>query len=112
MNQLSDAGATIEEIDVPWAEEATHYALASQEFLFAGNLNDMLEKHVELVSDYTSQLAETANSYTADDYRRSKTIAGEVWRDHLGPLFSKFELHTCPPTKTTPYPANALAEIR
>lgn len=101
LDALRAAGAVVEEVDVEWAEELVELALGSQEFLFAGYLNESLAEHGDLVSDYVLQLAETANSYSGDDYRRSMTTAGEVWRDHLGPLFQGYHAFVTP---TTTYP--------
>jgi Asp-tRNA(Asn)/Glu-tRNA(Gln) amidotransferase A subunit family amidase len=106
LDALRDAGAVIEEVDVDWAKETTHFALGAQEFLFAGYLNEIIAQHGDIVSDYVPQLAETANSYTADDYRRSKTIAGEVWRDHLGPLFQHYDAFIMPTTTCPKIPAS------
>jgi Asp-tRNA(Asn)/Glu-tRNA(Gln) amidotransferase A subunit family amidase len=101
IDSLRDAGAVVDEVGVEWAEELIELALGSQEFLFAGDLNESIAKHGDLVSDYVPQLAETANSYSSDDYRRSLTISGEVWRDHLGPLFHGYHAFVTP---TTTYP--------
>jgi amidase len=101
LDALRDAGAIVEEIDVDWANEAIGLATGSQEFLFAGYLDDILSEHSDIVSDYVPQLSENANNYTAQDYRRSLSIAGEVWRDHLGPLFHRYDALVMP---TTTYP--------
>ena len=101
LDALRDAGAIVDEVDVEWAEELVELALGSQEFLFAGYLNDLVTEYGDLVSDYVPQLAETANSYTNDDYRHSLTAAGQVWRDHLGPLFQEYDAFVTP---TTTYP--------
>ena len=101
LDALRDAGAIVDEVDVEWAEELVELALGSQEFLFAGYLNELVAEHGDLVSDYVPQLAETANSYSSDDFRRSLTSAGEVWRDHLGPLFHEYHAFVTP---TTTYP--------
>ena len=101
LDALRDAGATIDEINVGWAEELVELALGSQEFLFAGYLNGLVAEHGDLVSDYVPQLLETANSYSNDDYRRSLSAAGEIWRDHLGPLFHNYHAFITP---TTTYP--------
>ena len=101
MDALRDAGAIVDEINVGWAEELVELALGSQEFLLAGYLNELVAKHGDLISDYVPQIAETANSYSGEDYRRSLTAAGEIWRDHLGPLFQEYQAFITP---TTTYP--------
>jgi len=101
LDALRDAGAIVEEVKVEWAEELVELASGSQEFLFAGYLNELVAKHGDLVSNYVPQLAETANSYSSGDYRQSITRAGETWRDHLGPMFDAYHAFVMP---TTAYP--------
>lgn len=101
LDAMRDAGAIVEEVSIEWAEELVELALGSQEVLFASYLNDLVAKHGDLVSEFVPQLAETANSYSVDDFRRSMTMAGEVWRDHLGPLFRDYHAFVMP---TTSYP--------
>lgn len=105
MRALKDAGAVVEEVDVTWAGEATRLAHLSEEFIFAGVLDDALAKHADKVSDYVAQLAETAHSATADDYRRALQVAGEVWYEHLGPLLSHYDVFVCPGVSCPEVPA-------
>jgi len=101
LDSLRDAGAIVDEVSVEWAEKLVELALGSQEFLHAGYISGLVAEHGDLVSDYVPQIVETANSYSSDDYRRSLTTAGEVWRDHLGPMFHCYHAFITP---TTTYP--------
>ncbi|MEQ9490420.1 MAG: amidase [Alphaproteobacteria bacterium] len=103
---LRAAGAVIEDVDIDWAAEVVRLSHGSQEFLFAGYLNDVVAEHGDLVSDYVRELLETADSFTAADYRRSVELAGEVWRDHLGPLFRDYDALITPTTTCPDIPAN------
>ena len=51
------------------------------------------------------QLYETASSVTEDDYRRSLVIAGELWNDHMGPLFKKYNALITPGVSYPEVPA-------
>jgi Asp-tRNA(Asn)/Glu-tRNA(Gln) amidotransferase A subunit family amidase len=105
LDALREAGAEIEEIDIDWASEAIRLAHAHEEFLFAPEIERAMRDDRDLVCDYTPQLAKTATSVGADDYRASLTIAGQVWRDHFGPLFERFDAFCCPTVSCPEVPA-------
>ena len=107
LDALRDAGAVVEEVAVDWASEAIRLGHAGQEVLFAEELNAILAESGDLVSDYVPQLAETANGFTAGDLARSLTVAGEVWNDHLGPLFARYDAFVTPTVSCPDMPATA-----
>ena len=80
-------------------------ALGAQEVLFANYLSEVVNKHPDLVSDYVPQLLETANSYSTDNYYKSLAVAGEVWRDHIDPIFQKYDAFITSTTTYTDIPA-------
>ena len=91
LEALREAGAEVTEIEIDWANEAIHLANLHEEFIFAGMLKDAVENHGDKMSDYVPQLYENASAATADDFRRGLEVGGQVWRDHLGPLFEKYD---------------------
>ena len=105
LDVLRQAGATVDEIEVDWASEAIRLAHLHEEFIFAGMLKDAIDNHGDKVSDYVPQLYETASSATADDYRRSLEVAGQVWNDHLGPLFKAYDALIIPGVSWPEVPA-------
>tara|TARA_B100000029_G_scaffold287133_1_gene280875 strand:- start:367 stop:1788 length:1422 start_codon:yes stop_codon:yes gene_type:complete len=105
LDALRDAGAEVEAVNIDWASEPIRLAHLSEEFKFAGVLDEALEKHADKVSDYVGELAETAHSATADDYRRALTVAGRVWHEHLGPLMDRFDAFICPGVSCPEVPA-------
>ncbi len=107
MAALEDAGARVREVTVDWASEAIRLGHGGQEFLAASQLQAALDHHGDIVSDYVPQLVETARSFTADDYRRSLVVAGEIWRDHLGPLFVDHDAFVTPTVACPQFPATA-----
>ena len=80
LDALADAGAEIVEVDLGDLSETIRLAHGAQEFVSAGAITEAVEKHGNLVSDYVPELARTAQSFSADDYRRGLSLAGEVWR--------------------------------
>ena len=105
LNVLQDAGAKITEVKIDWASEAIKLAHLSAEFLFAGVVRKALTDHAEMMSDYVPQLYETASSVTEDDYRRSLTVAGELWNEHMGPLFKNYDALITPGVSCPEVPA-------
>ena len=96
LDALQGAGATVDNIPINWASNAIRLAHAHEEFLFAPAITAALRDHPDLVCDYTSELASTATSVTADDYRAALDVAGQVWQDHFGPLFRRYDAFVCP----------------
>ena len=90
---------------IDWASEAIKLAHLSAEFLFAGVVRKALTDHAEMMSDYVPQLYETASSVTEDDYRRSLTVAGELWNEHMGPLFKNYDALITPGVSCPEVPA-------
>ncbi|MCP4765417.1 MAG: amidase [Gammaproteobacteria bacterium] len=105
LDVLREAGAEVTEIEVDWASEAIRLGHASEEFIFAGLLQDALQNHADEMSDYVPQLYETASSASADDYRNGLAVAGQVWNDHLGPLFKKYDALITPGVSCPEMPA-------
>ena len=105
MEALRCAGAFVEAIPVIWAKDVIDLALGAQEVLFSDYLSELVNEHPDLVSDYVSELLETANSYSPDTYYKALATAGEVWRDHIGPIFQKYDAFITPTTTYTDIPA-------
>jgi Asp-tRNA(Asn)/Glu-tRNA(Gln) amidotransferase A subunit family amidase len=107
LDALRSAGAIIREVKIDWASEAIRLAHGAEEFLFFGLLKDATANHAEKLSDYVGELYETAGAVTADDYRRSFDVAGQVWHDHLGPLLQKYDALITPGVSCPEVPAES-----
>jgi Asp-tRNA(Asn)/Glu-tRNA(Gln) amidotransferase A subunit family amidase len=105
LDALREAGAEVTEIEMDWASEAIRLANLHEEFIFAGMLEDAVKNHADKMSDYVPQLYETASAATADDFRRGLAVAGQVWRDHLGPLFENYDALITPGVSSPEVPA-------
>ena len=101
LRALEDAGACVTEIKIDWASEAIKHANRAQEFIFAGSLKHAIDHHADKLSDYVPQLYATASAVSAQDYRQSLKVAGEVWYKHLGPMFKAYDALITP---TVSYP--------
>jgi Asp-tRNA(Asn)/Glu-tRNA(Gln) amidotransferase A subunit family amidase len=105
LDVLRQAGAEVTEVKVDWANEAITLANKSEEFIFCGMLQNAVKNHADKLSDYVPQLYETASSASADDYRRGLKVAGQVWHDHFGPLFKKYDAFITPSVSCPEVPA-------
>ena len=105
LRALHHAGALVDEVPITWAAGLIDLALGNQEVLFAAFLNETVKKHGDIVSNYVPQLVETANSYSAEIYHQSILAAGQVWSEHIGPLFQKYDAFITPTTTYTDIPA-------
>ncbi|SVD60071.1 uncharacterized protein METZ01_LOCUS412925, partial [marine metagenome] len=93
---LQEVGAEVEGVRINWAAEAIRLAHAREEFLFAPVIEDAVSQHPDQVSDYVYELAQTARSATAEDFRSAQVVAGQIWQKHLGPLFDEFDVLITP----------------
>ncbi|MEM9435335.1 MAG: amidase, partial [Pseudomonadota bacterium] len=105
LQALADAGAKVTEVRVDWASEAIRLAHLHEEFIFAGLLQQATEQHADKLSSYVGQLYETASAVTEQEYRRSYDVAGQVWRDYLGPLFEDYDAFLTPAVSFPEVPA-------
>ena len=105
LDALGDAGADIVEVGLDGLSEAIRLAHGAQEFMAASDIRRAVEEHGDLVSDYVPELARTAQSFGADDYRRAIHLAGAVWHNQLGPIFRDFDAFVCPTVSCPEVPA-------
>ena len=105
IQSLSSAGAKIEEVPLDGLSEIIRLSHGAQEFLAHSFLKDAVESHSDVISDYVPELLETALKYDVEDYQRSKLLAGEIWQDHLGPIFQKYDAFICPTVASPMVPA-------
>ena len=105
LSALESTGSKVTEININWASQAIRLAHLCEEFRFAGLLQQVYEQDADVVSDYVSELIQTASAATADDYRQSLAVAGRVWSDHLGPLFEQYDALIVPTVSNPEIPA-------
>ena len=105
LDALRAAGAEVNVVEIDWASEAIKLGHMNQEFILAGSLHDAIKNHADKLSDYVPELYATASAVTADDFRNSLTVAGEIWHNHLGPLFQQYDAFITPGVSYPEVPA-------
>jgi amidase len=93
---LRGAGAVVEEVEIDWAEGATRAAGHWGDYLNQDLFADAVENHPEKLCDYTLYFAEGCARVTHGDFRESMRLAARTWRDHVGPLFERYDALICP----------------
>ena len=105
IESLREAGANIEEISLNGLEDVIRLSHGAQEFLSHEFLQEAMDNFPDIISDYVPELLETALSFNSSDFRKSTSLAGEIWQSHFGPLFQENEALLCPTVSSPSVPA-------
>jgi Asp-tRNA(Asn)/Glu-tRNA(Gln) amidotransferase A subunit family amidase len=106
LDALQEAGAVVSEVAIDWAAEATRLAGHWGDHLNAPAFADAMERHRDLVCDYTPGFAEECARVSTRDFREAVLGAGRIWRDQLGPLLSAHDAFVCPTVAVQGVPAD------
>jgi Asp-tRNA(Asn)/Glu-tRNA(Gln) amidotransferase A subunit family amidase len=106
LDALREAGASLVEVAIDWAAEATRLANHWGDHLHAPAFADAMEQHRDEVCDYTPGFAEQNARVSSRDFRSAVLGAGRIWRDHLGPLFEAHDVFVCPTVAVPDIPAD------
>ena len=106
MRSLRAAGAQVEEVSVDWAEPLAACASHFGDHLYADQFAAAVRDHPDEVCDYTVFFAKLCEEVSSRDFRSVLNLAGEVWRDHVGPLFQRFDALICPTVAFHDVPAD------
>lgn len=105
IDALRTAGAHVEELSLSGLDEIIRLSHGAQEFVAHEFLQEAIDNHPDIISDYVPELLETALSFNSSDFRKFTSLAGEIWQSHLGPLFQEYEALLCPTVSSPLVPA-------
>ncbi len=91
------AGATVEEVELGWTEDALTAALTYLEHLFGAFIATTLDKHADELTDYARAFAEKGRDSTSAKFLWSLEVAGQMYNS-LGPILEKYDVLVCPTT--------------
>lgn len=91
------AGATVEEVDLGWTEDALTAALTYLEHLFGTYIAGTLDKHAHEMTDYARTFAERGRDSTPAKFLWSLEVAGQMYNT-LGPILESHNVLVCPTT--------------
>jgi Asp-tRNA(Asn)/Glu-tRNA(Gln) amidotransferase A subunit family amidase len=99
LRALEQAGATVEPVGVVWTPAMQQGCMNYLDHLFGRTLQRELERHRDLLCDYTVWYAERAGTTTAEDFLHSLEMAGQ-FHDNVGPLLEDYHVLICPTVAT------------
>jgi Asp-tRNA(Asn)/Glu-tRNA(Gln) amidotransferase A subunit family amidase len=97
LQKLSDAGATVEEVEIPWTSSVLTAALNYLGHLFGNSIGPLMQRHRHALTSYAREFADFGARTTGADFLESLDIAGEMY-DSFGPMMEKHDAFLCPTT--------------
>lgn len=105
LQALAGAGAILEEVATPWAAAAIEASGHHGDLIYADAMTKAVRDHPDLVCDYTRYFEQQNRQVRPADFRGAMTLAGQIWAEHLGPLFQRHDLFACPTVGQPAIPA-------
>ena len=104
VGRLRDAGAEVEEIETPWAAGIASVYWAWGGLIYADEFSDAVERHPDLVCDYTRTFAAENAAVSPRMFHACLKTMGAAWRA-FGPVLARFDAFLCPTVGTAEIPA-------
>jgi amidase len=98
-------GATIDEVDLGWTDEALRAGLVYLTHLFGASLARLLKKHGRKMTSYARQFAQAGRKSSPVDFIKTLDAANQMYAT-LGPLLEKYNVLVCPTTALPAVPAD------
>ncbi|MEM7121431.1 MAG: amidase [Pseudomonadota bacterium] len=105
VDRLRGLGADVEEVETDWAPEVFAKAGSWGGLIYADDFLDAVERHPDLVCDYTRAFAEMNASVTPRMFHECMKAIGHAWLD-VGPMLDAYDVFICPTVATTAIPAD------
>ncbi len=99
------AGASAEEIATPWAGDLLDAFPAWGGMIYADEFSDAVERHPDLVCDYTVIFARHNELYTPRMFHECMKAIGDAWLTFM-PDLARHDVFICPTVGTTEIPAD------
>lgn len=98
-------GATVEEVDLGWDQEALMAGLRYLNHLFGGYISTLLASHADLMTSYARAFAEEGQKSSAAEFIGTYEKANEMYRT-LGPILESHDVFICPTLAIPALPAD------
>ncbi len=105
LDALRDAGAIVEEVDVPWTEEVNRAARHHINHLSCRALVHLKQDHANLMCKNTLFYADRAEETGAEEFLQALETVDEMYR-FMGPLMERYHGFVCPTITTGEFPAD------
>jgi Asp-tRNA(Asn)/Glu-tRNA(Gln) amidotransferase A subunit family amidase len=104
LDKLRDAGASVEEVSMDWAQEACDAADWYGDFMAGDLFADMLKNHKDELTDYTPYFAEICLQATREQFIESFLATNRAWCK-FSEILEHHDAFLCPTVATTQVPA-------
>ena len=94
---FKDAGAEVEEVEIPWTWEHHHAGLMHLKHIFGASIAEYLDQDADLMTDYGREFAESSRTTTSSDYFKSLLLTGEAGMNFRSAT-ARFDIFVCPTT--------------
>ena len=99
---LTAAGATVEEVSVPWTRRIADAWVEIWQVVMAAYFGHLLEQYRDKMDPHVVGLIEAGNKMSARDYKRLEIERTEQWRGFY-PILQRYDAFLCP-TMRVPAP--------
>jgi len=97
LQKLSEAGAIVSEVEIPWTSSVLTAALNYLGHIFGNSIGPLLQRHRHALTCYAREFAEFGARTTGAEFIESLDVAGEMY-DSFGPMLEKHDAFICPTT--------------
>ena len=95
-DRLRDAGATVQEVALPWQIETINRATRIHfGMIFGPSIREIYDKHAEDLTSYTRRLVAESDEITKADYLAGLALEAAIYAP-LGELLEEFDALICP----------------
>ena len=102
---LSDLGATLVEVDLPWGWDINDVVMCPLRTIFGASIAPLLADKADLLTSYARAFAEDSLRGHPADFHNALTIAGERGQ-FFSNLMAEFDMFVCPTTAIPAVPAD------
>jgi Asp-tRNA(Asn)/Glu-tRNA(Gln) amidotransferase A subunit family amidase len=100
---LASAGATVEEVDIPWTRRIADAWVEVWQVFMAAYFGHLLEQYREKMDPHVVALIEAGNKMPAAHYKRIEIERTEQWRSFY-PILEKHDAFLCPTMRVPAVP--------
>jgi aspartyl-tRNA(Asn)/glutamyl-tRNA(Gln) amidotransferase subunit A len=104
-DRLREAGATVEEVSLPWElADITRAATIHFGMIFGPSVQEIYDKHADQLNTYTRRLVEDSAKISKDDFVKGLELEGRIYAP-LGELLDRYDALICPTFAVPAFPA-------
>jgi aspartyl-tRNA(Asn)/glutamyl-tRNA(Gln) amidotransferase subunit A len=104
-DRLREAGATVEEVSLPWDLASINRAARIHfGMIFGPSIKELYEKHGDEFTSYAQRFVQEANEISKDDFVKGLELEGRIYQP-LGEILDRFDALICPTFAVPALPA-------